>query len=94
LLKAEDVPFRFRDYVTDPLSGDEIRALLSKLGSTARELLRSRDKAYKELGLTGHESEDELVRHMTTHPGLLNRPIAVRGRKAMLARPAETLLDF
>jgi len=94
LLKAEDVPFHFRDYVTDPLSADEIRTLLRKLGSTAKQMLRTRDKAYKELGLTGRESEDKLVRHMAAHPGLLNRPIAVKGRKAMLGRPAETLLGF
>jgi arsenate reductase len=94
LLKDRKVPFRFRDYVTDPLSAGEIRTLLRKLGSTAKEMLRTRDKAYKELRLTGREGEDKLIRHMAAHPGLLNRPIAVKGRKAVLGRPAEILLDF
>ena len=94
LLEAESVPYRFRDYVEEPLNQRELGELLRKLGLPARELLRKRDKAYKDLALTGDEDDKTLIRAMARHPGLLNRPIGVRGRRAVLGRPVERLLEL
>ena len=52
------------------------------------------EKAYKELALRGDEDDKTLIRAMARHPGLLNRPIGVRGRRALLGRPIERLLDL
>ena len=60
----------------------------------ARDLLRRNDKAFKENGLSGDESEQELIRLMASHPTLLQRPIGVRGKKAVLGRPPEKLLEL
>lgn len=94
LLRDEGVEFTFRDYEKDPLTPAEIVTLLKKMKVSAADVLRKNDKVYKELGLTGRESDRVLARHMAAHPGLLNRPIGVRGKKAVLGRPPEKLLDL
>jgi len=65
------------------------------MGITPRELLRTREPVYKELGLDAREvSDDELIRLMVEHPDLMQRPIVERGERALLARPAERILEI
>ena len=65
-----------------------------KLGLHPRELLRSRDPAYKGLGLTGDESSEALIGHMVEHPTLLQRPIGILGDRAIVGRPYTELLKL
>ena len=90
MLNAHQVEFRYREYKKDTLSGEEIRAVLGKLDMTARDVLRKRDA--NKLGLTGEETDAQLIALMAEHPGLLQRPIGVRGAQAALGRPVENLL--
>ena len=92
MLDAEGVAYRYRDYRKEPLSEIELRRVLRLLELPAARLLRRRDRAFKELGLTGDESEEELIAAMSRHPTLLQRPIAVAGDRAVLGRPPEDLL--
>lgn len=94
MLKENGIEFLHRDPSKKPLSVSELKALFKKLGLEARELLRNRDKTYKEMGLTGEEPQAELLTLMAIHPGLMNRPIAVKGSRAILARPPELVLDL
>jgi arsenate reductase len=94
LLEDHGVPYRYREYTQQRLDADEIRALLGKLGLRARDVLRTRDKAYGQLGLSGDESDDVLVAHLAAHPTLLQRPIGVAGDRAVIGRPPERLLDL
>jgi arsenate reductase (glutaredoxin) len=92
LLKEHQISFSYREYKKDTLSADEIRAVLGKLGMTARDVLRTRDA--NKLGLTGEESDDALITLMAAHPGLLQRPIGIVGERAALGRPVENLLTL
>jgi arsenate reductase len=94
LLKAEDVAYRYRDYRDEPLTATEIRAVLKKLGLKPTDVLRKKDAAYKKLGLTGTEPAARLVKLMAENPTLLQRPIGVRGKKAVVGRPPESLLEL
>jgi arsenate reductase len=94
LLKDLDVPHSYRDYRKDPLSEAEIRTLLNKLGVKAADVLRRNDAAYRKLGLTGGETGARLVELMADHPTLLQRPIGVRGKRAVVGRPPEKLLEL
>ena len=71
-----------------------MQAIVGKLGIPAADLLRKGDPAYTELGLTGSEPDETLIAHMASHPGLMNRPIAVLGDRAVLARPPERVLEL
>ncbi len=66
--------------------------MFSKLGMTPRELLRKRDAT--KAGLSGNETDEDLIRLMVGNPRLLQRPIGVLGNKAAVGRPVENLLGL
>lgn len=73
----------------------ELKQLLAKLGIQARDLLRTSEDAYKELGLADTSlDEDALLDAMQKAPKLIQRPIVVRGDKAVLGRPPENALEL
>ncbi len=77
------------------LTGDEIRTLLRKLSLSAREVLRPRDRRYRELDLKNREiPEDELIQLMVENPGLIKRPILVRGDRAVLGIKPERVREI
>ena len=83
------------NYHVEGLTEDEIRGLLAKAGVGPHEVLRTREPVYEELGLAGREiSDDELIALMAQHPQLVQRPIVVRGDRAVLARPIERVLEL
>ena len=94
MLEERGVGYRYREYRQDPLDEDELRAVFAKLGKTPRDLLRRRDKAFRELGLTGDEPDDRLIRLMARHPTLLERPIGILGDRAVVGRPPDRLLEL
>jgi len=92
LLKEEGIPFINREYTREPLSQEELRDVFAMLACSPKDLLRKRDKAYGELGLTGEEADDVLIAHMAEHPTLLQRPIGILGDRAVVGRPHTELL--
>ncbi|SDJ60067.1 arsenate reductase (glutaredoxin) [Microbulbifer yueqingensis] len=82
-------------YLETPPDAATLRELLKKLGIDARELLRTGEDAYKELGLKDRDlAEDDLIRAMAEHPKLIQRPIVVKGERAVLGRPPENVLEL
>lgn len=94
MLDEHEVPHRYREYTREPLSEEELRALLSRLDMPAAALLRKRDKAFRELALSGDEDDATLIPHLARHPTLLQRPIGVLGERAVVGRPPENLLEL
>jgi len=94
LLDENGVAYRYRDYKREPLDEDELRAVFGMLELRPSDLLRRRDRAYRELGLTGNESDDRLIELMAEHPTLLERPIGIRGATAVVGRPPDRLLQL
>jgi len=92
LLKAEGVEFEYREYTKEPLSVEELRALLKKLGLKAADVLRSREA--KKVGLNPDDSEKNLLAAIADNPKLLTRPIGVHGKRAVVGRPPENLLEL
>ena len=94
MLDEQGVEYAYRDYRKDPLSRAEVRTLLASLGVEPVDVLRKRDRAYRELGLTGSEPAEDLISHLAEHPTLLERPIGVLGDRAVVGRPPENLLSL
>lgn len=94
MLTEKGIEHRYREYTREPLSEAELRAVLTMLGVGPKALLRKRDKAFGELGLTGDEADDVLIGHMANHPTLLQRPIGVKDGRAVVGRPVENLLEL
>ncbi|TQV86812.1 arsenate reductase (glutaredoxin) [Exilibacterium tricleocarpae] len=80
-------------YLETPPDAATLRALLRKLGLTARQLLRTGEDAYKQNNLkTPGLSEDDLIAAMVKYPKLIERPIVVKGNRAVIGRPPENVL--
>lgn len=95
LLRGHDIEPSVIEYLKTPPSASELRALLQMLGLKPRELLRTKETAYKELGLSNPGLSDaQLIEAMVQHPVLIERPIVVKGKKARLGRPPEKILEI
>lgn len=71
-----------------------IKDLLKKLGIHAKELMRTKEDIYKELKLAGVDDEGTLIRAMSRFPKLIERPIVIKGNKAVIGRPPEKIVEF
>jgi arsenate reductase len=92
LLKERGAEYEAINYFETPLTTTELEGLLKKLGLNAREILRKDEPAAKKLGIgTRNFSDQELITLMAKHPDLIQRPIVVRGHKAVLGRPPENI---
>jgi arsenate reductase len=95
LLTERGIDFDRVDFHVEPLDAAELRALVAKTGEPAAALFRTREPVYAELGLGEREvGDDEAIRLMAEHPPLLQRPVVVRGDRAVLARPVERVLEL
>lgn len=83
------------NYYIEPIGEAKLRELIGKMGISPRELLRTGEAVYKELGLGKRElSDDEIIRLMVEHPDLIQRPIVERGEQAVLGRPTEKIKEL
>ncbi len=95
ILVEKGVDFQAVNYYFDPIPRDKLVELLHKLNMSPRELLRTKEPLYAELGLDKTNfSDDHLIDLMAKHPDLMQRPIVERGAKAIVARPAERLREI
>lgn len=94
LLQEHNVPLQVVEYLKHPLSRDALQVLRTQLGCSPHEWIRKGEAAYKEAGLGPDSTETELLDAMARHPVLIERPIAVRGGRAVVGRPPERVLDL
>jgi len=90
-LTEQGVEYESVNYLEHPLSADELKTLLRRAGLTPNDVVRTKEPAYRELVAGKNLTAEELLKIMTAHPELLQRPIVVRNDKAILARPVENL---
>lgn len=95
LLETEGVPLTIVRYLDTPPDAGTLKALLRKLGVSARELLRTKEEEYTSLALDNPSlNEDDLIAAIVAHPRLLERPVVVHGNRAVIARPPERLKEL
>ncbi len=96
LLAERGVEYDGVEYHQTGLDEATIRDLLAKSGLSARDILRAREPLVAELGLLEGDgaSDDAIIAAMAEHPRLMQRPIAVCGDRALLARPVERVLEL
>lgn len=81
-------------YLETPPDRETLEGLLTRLGKAPAELVRRGEAEYRELGLGAGSSDSELLAAMASHPKLIERPIVVRGERAVLGRPPENVLEL
>lgn len=81
-------------YLKTPPSREYLVELLDKMQMSPRELMRSKEAVFTELGLDNPEvSDDQLIDAMVANPILINRPIVVTDKGAVLCRPLERIFE-
>ena len=65
------------------------------MGISAKDFIRSNESIFKDLGLKPFLDNDAILyKHMSENPKLIERPIVVKGERAVLGRPPEKVRDF
>ena len=94
LIEERGIAPTVRRYLDDAPSEAEIRATLAALGLKPIEAMRTKEKEFKEMGLSRDSDDDTLIRAMAEAPKLIERPIVFAGGKARLGRPPEQVLEI
>jgi arsenate reductase len=93
IIRSQGIEPAIVEYLKAPLSRDELVALVQKMGVPLREVVRTKEAVYAELGLE-RADDDALLNAIAAHPILLNRPIVVTPKGARLCRPPELVRDL
>jgi arsenate reductase len=94
LLEERGIDAKVVKYLEDVPTKEELVELLKMLNMKARELMRTKEALYKELNLKDEESEEALIEAMIANPKLIERPIVIRGNKAVIGRPIENVVEL
>lgn len=93
-LKASGKEYEIVEYLKEPLSFEEMEALIAKTGFKPMELMRTQEIIYKE-NIKGKSFSDKaLIEFLSKEPKLLKRPLVEDGQKAVLADPPENLIKI
>jgi arsenate reductase len=92
LLHARDVEFDIIEYLKKPPTRETLEKIVDMLDGPVADLVR-KDKRFKELGLSPNDYVEKkaVVTLLLKHPELMQRPIVIRGKHAIIARPPEKL---
>lgn len=93
LLEEANLPFAVRHYLENSLNADELTSLLDKLGCSAQELARKGEDIYKELQLAEADNQ-AVIAAMVAHPRLIERPVLIAEKTAVVGRPPENVLEL
>ena len=95
ILQEHGVQPQIIEYLQHPPSKAQLTQILSLLGMQPRDLMRKKEPEYKQNQLDDPQlSDEQLIEAMIQHPKLIERPIVVRGGKAVLGRPPENVLEI
>ena len=94
LLQENGVEPTVRQYLQDAPSKAEIENVLSALGISAIDLVRTSEPEFRATGLTKDSPDADLIDAMAATPKLIERPVVISNGKARIGRPPEAVLDL
>lgn len=96
ILEENNSSFKVFDYLKEDISIDDIKSLMKLLNiQDVRDMLRSKEDEYKEYNLDNPSlTKNEIIDIVLKNPILIERPIVIKGDKAIIARPPELLKEF
>lgn len=81
-------------YLDSPPSRQQLVDILDMLSMQPRQLMRTGEQRYKELGLANERDNEKLIDAMLENPILMERPIVISDGKAAIGRPPESILSI
>ena len=94
ILRAGNVEFDVIEYIKTPLSEQDLRKFLALLSCEPKDLIHP--SSFEKLGrdIDDYNTPDALVGLLTEHPEVMNRPVCIRGDRAVIARPSEAIHEL
>ena len=94
LLQEKGIEPKIYKYLDEHPTKEQIKEVLKMLGVGPREIMRTKEKIYKELGLKDVSDDEKLIEAMVEHPKLIERPIVIKDGKAVLGRPPQKVIEL
>jgi len=95
ILEQNNIDTKVVKYLEEQPSKEELKNIFTMLGlAQVREMMRTKEDIYKELDLKNENDEEKLLQAMAEHPKLIERPILIKGDKAIIARPPQKAEEF
>lgn len=96
LLEEKGLVPELVDYLSTPLSTEELQSICTKLQVHPLKIIRVNDALFSELGyhVEDERSDSEWLDIVASEPRLLQRPIVLVGNKAVIGRPPELVLEI
>ena len=95
MLQDNNCDIEIINYLETDLNASLIKDVLHKLSLKPRDILRTSEQDYKDNNLKEDNfSDDDLIDYMIKHPKLIERPIVIKGHRAVLGRPPENVLEL
>ena len=94
ILRDNGVEPEVVEYLKTPLDAAVLRGLIDKLNIPAHDVLRTKEDEYTDAGLSPQSSNTQVIKAIEAHPILLERPIIVKGKKAVIGRPPEKVTQL
>ena len=94
LLENKNIDASVVKYLEQTPTKEQLIDVLKKLNMKASQLLRTGEDIYKELNLKDENDEEKIIEAMIKNPILIERPIIIKGKSAVIARPIENLEEL
>ena len=94
ILEENSIDAKVVKYLESTPDYDQIKSVLKMLNITPRELMRTKEDIYKELKLKDELNDDILIRAMANNPILIERPVIIKGNRAIIGRPTDKIAEF
>ncbi|EPJ43223.1 MAG: glutaredoxin family protein [Osedax symbiont Rs1] len=94
ILQQRGIEASIIEYLKQPPSREQIKAILKALDMTAHQLLRVKEAEYQEYKLSADTAEEDIISAMIAAPKLIERPIVIKAGKARIGRPPESVLEI
>ncbi|WP_298757343.1 arsenate reductase (glutaredoxin) [uncultured Psychroserpens sp.] len=94
LLENSGKDFEVIKYLDEPISEAKLKEIISLLGIKPIDLVRKGESIWKSDYKTKELTDDEVIKAMAKHPKLIERPIVINEKKAVIGRPPSIILDI
>lgn len=94
ILREKGIEPKIRFYLKEPSTREELKEVLGKLQIKAADLIRKKEQVFKDNFKGKSFSEEEWMKIIIENPILMERPIVIKGNKAVVARPPEKVLEI
>jgi len=93
-LKETELSFEVINYLENPLTKDDLEILINKLSITPLDLVRQKESIWIEKFKGKNLNNDDILNALVQNPILIERPIVIKGNKAIIGREIQKVADF